>query len=402
MYIERFLENGIRNYLKKREIIAIIGPRQSGKTTLIKHIFSDLKDALFIDFEDRETLELFNEDIQSFIELYVKPYKYLFIDEFQYAKEGGKNLKYIYDHYSTKIIISGSSATALSIHGMKYLVGRIFVFTLYPFSFDEFLNHKEPALYKNIYVKRNVTRPVIERIFPYFVEFCIYGGYPRVILTNNKEEKEVVLRNIYNTYFLKEVREILNIAEDHRLSRLLYALSLQISNMINYNELSTITGFKYKELLDYLNILEKTFICIRSNPFYTNKRTELVKAPKIFFLDNGFRNIVIKNLESLKYRTDKGVLYENFVASEFIKINIDIKYWRSKSKAEVDFVVEEKGVITPIEIKSNLREAKITRSFHSFLEHYKPKNAFVLSEKLYADHNKVKFRPLFSCVVEIR
>src|SRR3989344_5245172 len=160
MYINRFSEKEIMQYLNKKEIIAIVGPRQSGKTTLLKHIFVNLNKAIFLDFEDRETLELFDEDIKSFIELYVKPYDYLFIDEFQYAKEGGKNLKYIYDNYATKIIITGSSASSLSIHGLKYLVGRVFVFNLNPFSFGEYINYKEPILYAEIYIKRKkLTKP---------------------------------------------------------------------------------------------------------------------------------------------------------------------------------------------------------------------------------------------------
>ncbi len=401
MYIHRFLEDKIRKYLDKSEIIAVVGPRQSGKTTMLKNIFKDLKNAVFLDFEDRETLELFSEDIKSFIELYIKKYDYLFIDEFQYVREGGKNLKYIHDNYKTKIIISGSSVSGLSIQSIKYLVGRIFIFNLYPFSFEEFLSYKEPELYSKIYVKKKLSQPIIERIIPHFQEFCVFGGYPRVILTEDKEEKETVLKNIYNTYFLKEIKEILNLPEDYKLSRLINALSLQIGNIINYNELSSITGFKHKDLLNYMNILEKTFICLRSRPFYKNKRTEIVKAPKIFFLDNGFRNIVIKNLETIKNRQDKGLLYENFVASEIAKKDIDVRYWRSKAKAEMDFVVEKEGKIIPIEVKSDLINPKSTKSFLSFINKYKPEKKLILSEKLFKDEKRISFRPIFSITKEI-
>ncbi|MEK6926588.1 MAG: ATP-binding protein [Nanoarchaeota archaeon] len=401
MYIYRFLEKKIRKQLKDREIIAVVGPRQCGKTTMLKNIFKDLKNGVFLDFEDRETLEMFNEDLKSFIELYVKKYDYLFIDEFQYAKDGGKHLKYLYDNYKTKVIISGSSVSELSIQSIKYLVGRIFVFNLYPFSFEEFLSYKEPVIYEKIYLKRKLSVPIIEKIFLLFNEFCIYGGYPRVILSNDKEEKEIVLRNIYNTYFLKEIKEILNLKEDYKLSRLINTLALQIGNILNYNELSSISGFKHKDLLENLNILEKTFICLRSLPFHTNKRTEIVKAPKIFFLDNGFRNIIIKNLENMKNRQDKGVLYENFAASEIFKKDMDVKYWRSKAKAEVDFVLERKGRVIPIEIKSDLIKPKIAKSFASFVEKYKPKEKFMLSEKLYKQYKGICFRPIFSINMEI-
>lgn len=393
MYIKRFLEKELNKYLSKREIIAVVGPRQSGKTTLLKRIFTDLEKAFFLDFEDREILELFNEDLNSFIDLYVKPNDFLFIDEFQYALEGGKKLKYIYDHYDTKIIISGSSASNLSIQSIKHLVGRVFVFNLYPFSFEEFLNYKEPDIYEKIYLKGRLTKQIIDKIFPHFKEFNVFGGYPRVVLASDKSEKEIVLKNIYNTYFLKEIKEILNLPDDHKLSKLIKALALQVGSLVNYNKLADITGFSFKEVLSHLNILEKTFVCLRSQPFYTNKRTELVKSPKIFFLDNGFRNIILKNF--LYERSDKGDLYENFVASELVKKGEEIKYWRTKSKAEVDFIIEKEGKLLPIEVKSNLSEAKFTKSFLSFIDKYQPKKALVLSEKLFADKKVVRFRPIF-------
>lgn len=397
MYVKRFLEGKLLKYLGSREILAVTGPRQCGKTTLLRQIFNGLKNAVFLDFEDRETLELFDEDVKSFAELYAKPYRYLFIDEFQYAKEGGRKLKYIYDTYSTKIVISGSSASALSIQSMKFLAGRLFVFNLYPFSFAEYLSYKDARLYE-LYKKKglaNLTKPLIERILPHFNEFCIFGGYPRVALADDREEKETVLKGIYNTYFLREIKEILNLPEDYKLSKLISALALQIGNMINYNELSDISAFKHKELLGYLNVLEKTFITVKGLPFYTNKRTELVKSPKIFFLDNGFRNFVVKNFQSIEKRQDKGALYENFVASELLKKGIDVRFWRTKSKAEVDFVIEKNGHIIPAEVKSDLKKPKFSKSLLSFVEKYKPKKSFVFSEKFFKDSGKVKFAPIF-------
>lgn len=401
MYVTRILEKALLKHLDKREILAVVGPRQSGKTTLLRHIFEGLENAVFLDFEDRQTLELFTEDLPLFIDLHVKGNKYLFIDEFQYAKDGGKNLKHIYDHLPVKIIISGSSASGMSVHGIKYLVGRIFVFNLFPFSFEEFLSHKEKSLLGSMKSGRKLSMPLIRRMMPLFHEFCLFGGYPRVVLAEDDEERETVLKNIYNIYFLKEVKEILQLSEDYKLSRLIHALALQTSSILNYNELCDISGFNYPDLQKHLNILEKTFICQRYRPFYTNKRTELVKAPKVFFFDTGFRNMAIRNFQPLRDRADKGALYENFVASELTKKGIEFRYWRTKSKAEVDFVLERDGSVLPIEVKSGMRKPVLSKSFHSFLERYKPKRSVVLSESLWEEKGKTAFRPIFSVTDEV-
>ncbi|MBS3092090.1 ATP-binding protein [Candidatus Pacearchaeota archaeon] len=397
-YIPRFLESKISKYLDKKEVIAIVGARQCGKTTLMKHILLGLKNAKFITFEDREILEFFSKDLKSFIELYVKNNKYLFIDEFQYAKQGGKQLKYIYDNFDVKIIISGSSSSDLSIHSIKYLVGRIFVFTLYPFSFGEFLSYKDGKLYY-LYKKKDLSSQLIGKVNQYYEEFVTYGGYPRVIISNDKEEKIEVLKNIYNTYFLKEIKEILQLQEDFKLSRLIKLLAIQTGSIANYHELSSSTDFSYHDLMKNLNILKKTFICIENRPFFTNKRKEIVKSPKYFFLDNGFRNIILNNFQRLEERTDKGAINENFVASELVKSDIELRYWKTKAGAEVDFILEKDGIILPLEIKTTLKNKNITRSFRSFIEEYSPKKGIVLSTefsgKMELKKSVIEFFPIF-------
>jgi len=400
-YIHRILEKKIEAYLNKREIIAIVGARQCGKTTLMGYIFDKIKNKnkKFITFEDRDILELFVKDIKGFVEKYIKGTDFLFIDEFQYAKQGGKQLKFIYDTEKTKIIISGSSATDLSVQGIKYLVGRIFAFRLDPFSFEEYLRFKDQRLY-NIYIKNSLSTPIIKEINKYYDEFVVYGGYPRVALSEDNNEKEEILKNIYNTYFLKEIKEILQLHDDFKLSKLIKLLALQTGGLTNYNELCLATGFDYKDLLKNLNILKKTFVCLESRPFFTNKKKELVKIPKIYFLDNGFRNYIIKNFQKLEDRTDSGSLNENFIASELVKKEIELKYWRTKVGAEVDFIIEKNGEIKPIEAKSVLNSQKITRSFRNFMELYKPKKGFIFSKNLTGKKNINKktifFYPLFN------
>lgn len=380
-YIERELEKEIQKYSSIKEIIAVIGARQCGKTTMVNSILDKLKEKRKkinrISFDNIKTLQLFENDIDSFIDQNIKNFDILFIDEVQYSKDSGKKLKYIYDSHNIKIFISGSSAAEISIQSLKYLVGRIFTFHLYPFSFKEFLKVKDSKII-SLYESGKYKKEIIKKLNNYLEEFILYGGYPRVVLSKKIDEKKKVLENIYNTYLLKEIREILDLSDDSRLIDLIKALSLQIGNILNYHELSLLTKFSFGELKKYLNILEKTYICSLIKPFHTNKRTEIIKSPKVYFFDLGFRNISIDNFT--KERTDKGNIYENFIFSELIKNNIQPKYWNSKSKAEVDFIIEKQGKIIPIEIKSKIKDSTITKSFRNFLEKYPSTKGLYLSQ----------------------
>lgn len=375
MYYKRDLEEKIEQYLETSEIIAIFGPRQVGKTTLLKHFYDKVSNPVFLTFEDVELKILFEEDIKSFIALYVDPYDHIFIDEFQYAKMGGEHLKYIYDTTDKKIFISGSSAMELSINAVKYLVGRIFVFDLHSFSFGEFLRVKDEVLH-HLYLKADdtISTVISQKIYAYLDEYITYGGYPRVILSNSDEEKKEVLKNLLSIYLLRDIKEIARIADETKMYKLLKALSLQIGNVIVYNELSTLIGVNSVQLKEYLSIFEKVFLTKTISPFFTNKRLEIVKNPEIFFFDLGLRNIIIKNFSPLEDRVDKGAILENFVFRELIER--DIKYYRTKNGAEVDFIIDD---TIPVEIKSNLGSMKISKSYHYFLENYKPKVGYVLN-----------------------
>lgn len=384
-YIPRLLENEITAVMKSPEIVGIIGPRQCGKTTLMVHIADQLDSSKIsiINFEDRDELNLFVHDIKAFADLHVRGQEYVFIDEFQYAVDGGKNLKYIYDHYPAKIFITGSSSTALSIQSIQYLVGRIFIFNLYPFSFREFLNYRDPKLARLFSETSRLGPEIIKRVNTHYADFYIYGGYPRVVLSSTNREKETVIKNIFNTYLLREINQILNYRDEFKLTRLISALALQIGSTVNYNELSMVTDFKHKELLEAIDILEKTFVIIRSTPFFKNKRLELVKSPKFYFVDSGFRNMAIKNFLQPSNRPDIGALNENFIAKELVKNGDPVHYWRTKSKAEVDFIIEKQGEVIPVEVKTTLARPSISRSFRSFLEKYSPSRGYITSNKLY-------------------
>lgn len=205
MYIKRDLESKIQQYFSAPEILAVLGARQAGKTTLLKHLQADIPDSSFLTFEDIEIRELFDLDTKSFIDLYIKPARVIFIDEFQHSIKGGQGLKFIYDTVpGRKLIISGSFSLDLTIKAVKHLTGRLLSFTLYPFSFREVLRSKDERLsklFESTLEFGPMEPPLLDRLQKYFQEFVVYGGYPRVATAQNEEEKGRSSRIFFKSIF---------------------------------------------------------------------------------------------------------------------------------------------------------------------------------------------------------
>ncbi|MBU4360744.1 ATP-binding protein [Patescibacteria group bacterium] len=404
MYIYRDLEDKIQKFLKRKESLAIIGPRQAGKTTFLKHLECELekqkKTVKFITFEKKVDLHLFQDSIEDFKDLIIK-YDYVIIDEFQYADNGGQKLKYLFDTTKIKFIVSGSSSLELTFQTGKYMVGRIFNFELWPFSFREFLSIKDKELFNllnkrfkkesllNFKIKQGFGKEINQRLSKYLEEYMAYGGYPAVVLAKTKIEKQKVLESIVENYYLKDVASLLKLATEDELLKLQKVLATQISNLINYKELSNVCGLVYKDLLKHLNILEKTYVIKLLKPFFTNKRTELVKNPKAYYIDLGLRNWLLNDFRNLENRNDMGMLAENYALNMMQKNDLakEIKYWRTKSQAEVDFVLEKNQMIYPIEIKYSSSNV-IGKSLYSFIHKFSCKKAIILTKDYLGEQTK--------------
>lgn len=414
MYIPRTIEQTIKPFLSRKEAIAIVGPRQVGKTTLLQRLYEQLiakkKTVRFITFEKKADLELFQNSPEDFQKL-IEGHHTVIIDEFQYAKDGGKQLKYLYDTTRVKFILSGSSSLDLTFQTGKYMVGRLLEFTLLPLSFREFLSFADPELYRivekdidPIAAMRGSTRggfaqELNARLSAQLERFVVYGGYPAVVTSRAEVERKKVLEGILDTYLLRDIKALLHLATDDALLALARALATQIGNLISYRELSALTGLSYTEILKHLRILEKTFIITLLKPFFRNRRTELAKNPKGYFVDFGIRNALLSDFRSLLHRGDKGAIMENYALSALQKLGLPspVRYWRTKSKAEVDFVVEWEQELLPIEVKYTTRKS-IGKSFYSFIEKFRPKRGVILTntyrgeEKIHS--TRVQFIPL--------
>ncbi|RLJ02824.1 MAG: hypothetical protein DRP11_02605, partial [Candidatus Aenigmatarchaeota archaeon] len=386
VYIQRDIERDIERWLESREIIAIRGPRQSGKTTLLMRIKDILKNRgvdenniHYINFEDDLMRIKFEENPKEFVEFYTSSDKkqYFLLDEVQYVKDIGKRLKLIFDSFERiKIIITGSSSFDLINLG-AYLVGRVIFLNLYPFSFSEFLRSKDKKylrLYERIRVDlRNEIEPketvFLEDLNILLQEYLTFGSYPRIVLERSKEKKKELLKNIFITYVEKDIAGLYGARYRERVVRLLKAIAYVSGNVIKYEMLSGNSGLKYHEVRSIMPLLEDSFIIFVVKPFYRNLVNEIRKNPKLYFVDYGIRNYLLENFENPDF--DK--LYENFVHNQ-LKRYYEVRYWRTTSKAEVDFVLKLGKEIIPIEVK---RKPKVTRSFRSFIQHYRPKRALI-------------------------
>jgi len=265
-YFQRFLLSKLIKWIDRKEIYAIKGPRQSGKTTILKMLQDYLvgekginpENIIFLTLEDRENLEKFSHNPREFVRsLTVHKQNecfYFLIDEFQYVPDGGQKLKLLYDIFENiKFIITGSSSLELTGKTGKFLVGRMFSFYLYQLSFAEFIRVRSRQL-NNVYQEKSkIVRDFItmgnnfqiqEDIFgdnfqKYFEEYVLFGGYPEVIKTEDIETKQVILKNIYDTYVSRDIVELLKITDITKFRTILRLLANQTGNLINYNDLTT-------------------------------------------------------------------------------------------------------------------------------------------------------------------
>ncbi|MFB6226071.1 MAG: ATP-binding protein [Candidatus Paceibacteria bacterium] len=412
-YIPRQLEQKIKPYLDREEVIAITGPRQVGKTTLVKKLQEELSQnnkVEYLTFENREQRKLF-KDGQDFKQKY-QDYDIVIIDEFQYADNGGKKLKFLYDTTDIKFIITGSSSLDLIFSTGEYMVGRMLTFRLSPFSFREFLlaensgladrlNSRIEAPLESFDPSQVYGDKISEDLLDNFETYLVYGGYPEVVKAPKKQKKRI-LKDLFNMYLTKEINNLLQLANDDQLVKLAESLSVQIGGLMRYNNLSELTGLKYKKLKEYINILEKTYIVNTIRPFFTNRQKEIVKNPIAYFVDLGLRNYLIDNFQQTDYRRDIGALVENFVLAR-LKDKFDvglknIKYWRTKAGAEVDFVVKTEGEQIPFEVKYR-NDPTPGKSFYSFLREYSPSKGYVLtknkSKVIEEEGAKIYFIPVY-------
>ncbi len=349
--ITRTLEQRIASKIGRGKAIMIIGPRQVGKTTLIKK-YLEGQDYLFFDGDDPTTRTLLDTPNTEQIKSLIGDKKVIFIDEAQRINNIGLTMKIIVDQLKDRQLwISGSSSFSLFNELNEPLTGRKWEYELYPISWEEYENH--------------VGRLTAERQLPLRL---VYGMYPDVI--NNPGEEIEILKNLTNSYLYKDILSYAGIKKPDVLDKLVKALSLQIGSEVNYNEIARLIGADKNTVEKYITVLEKAYVVFRLPSYNKNVRNEIRKGKKVYFYDNGIRNMVAGLTNDLEHRIDVGALWENFLIAERVKQNsykltlARGHFWRTTQQQEIDYV-EEKGIeLAAYEFKWNPnKKAKLSKSF---------------------------------------
>lgn len=350
--IKRELFSRIREKLGKGKAIILLGPRQVGKTTLLKSLAEKNGPWLFLNGDDPTVQQRLEGANTEALKLLIGKHKLVFIDEAQRVKNIGITLKLITDQFKkVQLVVSGSSSFELTSEISEPLTGRKWEYHMYPVSWQEF----------HSYVGAVAAHSQLE-------QRMVYGMYPDVI-THPGEEKEV-LQQLAGSYLYKDVLSIGGIRKPELLDKLLRALALQLGHEVSYNELAGMLQVDKNTINTYIQLLEKTFVVFRLQPFSRNLRNEITSSRKIYFYDNGIRNAIIANFNPLSLRQDTGALWENFMVSERMKfLNYQSKwantfFWRTRLQQEIDYIEERDGNLFGYEFKwSKKAKVKFPKAF---------------------------------------
>ncbi|MDP8290484.1 MAG: ATP-binding protein [Candidatus Susulua stagnicola] len=356
MDAKRLIYKKLCDDLDKPEISILLGARQVGKTYLLKKLEKFTrqsgKTTAYFNLEIPDDLLAFTGSESDTFRFLTTTAQVLFIDEFHYLKKASHLFKAVFDsNHNVKIYASGSSSIEIHKHLKESLAGRRRVYRIFPLSLKEYKINGLPL-----------------------DSMLVNGSLPGLLKENSTEDKQNYLHGLLETYILKDIKSLIKEENVRAFNHLLYLLAENQGSVISVSNLSGEVGLTARSIERYLTILEQTYVCFSLPSFSTNQGNELKKSRKYYFYDLGIRNAIIKNFEKvINRRKDKGVLYESIIFLQLLqKISPDtsLYFWRTKQKAEVDFVKVTNRQPVPIEIKSDLKQIKMPDGLKVFLKRY--------------------------------
>ncbi|WP_036691570.1 ATP-binding protein [Pedobacter glucosidilyticus] len=344
MKIQRLAALQLTKRIQQNKVLLLFGTRRVGKTHLLKSIESSLNiPFLHLNAEDTDTATLLeNRSIANYRRL-LGENRLLIIDEAQVITEIGKILKLMIDEFEDlTIIATGSSAFDLSNQTGEPLTGRSYTYYLYPIAQAELAKHENL-----LQTKQNLE------------ERLIYGSYPEIFSLESLKEKEEYLKNLVNSYLLKDILRFENIQNSNKIFDLMKLIAYQVGAEVSLDELGKQLGMSKNTVERYLDLLAKVQILFKLGGYSSNLRKEVTKSSKWYFFDNGIRNAIINDFRPLALRQDSGLLWENYCIYERIKINryqktdAEFFFWRTYDQQEIDLIEKVGQKIEAFEFKYN-------------------------------------------------
>jgi len=338
MSIERDITSAIRAVLDSPEAIVVTGLRRTGKTTLLRMLMDEIPtdNKRFLDLENPANRKLFEEsnydriaDNLRFLGLDLKSKAYLFLDEVQALRSVPSVVKYLIDHYNLKCILTGSAVFYLKNLFSESLAGRKYSFDLYPLSFREFLRFKGDPVKLDV-LPGTVTEAMHESISRWYDEYLLYGGFPGVALKDPVGEKEMMLDDIFTSYYQMEVLQLGDFRRTNAIRDLILLLMERSGSRLDVQKLAKELGVVRETVNNYLSFLEGTYFISLIRPFSTNRDTEIRSQQKVYVCDTGLMNRFA--------RVSSGSLFEN-AAFHALRQRGEVSYYMKKSGVEIDFVV---------------------------------------------------------------
>jgi len=349
-YIDRYLEPKIVSHLFKGKAIILYGPRQCGKSTLMKHLIKKQGlDPVILTGDDDMDAALFETVTMSRWDQILGNKKTVFIDEGKSIKNLGKSVKLLINaRPEIQVLITGSSSFSIANETQEPLT---YEYHLFPMAYGELSAH---------FGCTEELKALETRL--------VFGSYPGIVAKPEQMEEHLTL--VADSYLYRDLLQYDGIRKPQVLEQLLKALAYQCGNEISVAELSSLLTVSRTLVESYLTILQQAFIIFPLPSYSTNQRNELKKGNKYFFWDNGIRNAIIKDFTPLPSRKDIGALWQNYLVAERVKANVyaenhtESYFWRTLDQMKVDYLEKQKDIVSVFEFKWNpKKQAKITKAF---------------------------------------
>jgi len=341
MIYQRKIYQSLKDHLAQRQMTVLTGMRRTGKTTLIRQLLAEApsRNTAYIDLERVDNRELFSEKnyeviLEALKELGISKNEkmYIALDELQLVPNAPSVLKYLYDHYDIKFIVTGSSSYYLKNLFSESLAGRKKIFELFPLDFGEYLTFQNVPWTNRLLDNQRFNSYEYERVKSHYENFIRYGGFPEVAIASTHATKQDILKDIVSAYINIDIVSLSDFRNVNQIYALMKMLASRVGTKLDYSKISRLLGISRSALISYCTFLEKTYLIALVSVIAKRPDREIVKAKKLYFCDTGIVNTLAE--------ISSGSQFENTVFNQ-LKHTGDISYYSLKNGREIDFILSQ-------------------------------------------------------------